>query len=113
MEGTGELWTKYMLNPYGDYALFILNTTGELLKSSDDVRDYLDKLVTSRGLTTADRKLLEDNYIDFNEYSEFHDNVKTSGFGRWKGEDELFDDIIITRPDENIPLGLGADFAIM
>lgn len=28
-------------------------------------------------------------------------------------QDELFDDIIITRPDENIPLGLGADFAIM
>ena len=24
LEGTGELWTKYMLNPYGDYALFIL-----------------------------------------------------------------------------------------
>lgn len=92
LEETGELWTKYLMNPDGDYALFILNTTGELLKSTDDVKNYLDKLESSRGLTAEDRKLLEDKFVDFNEYSEVHDNEKTSGFGRWKGEDRRFNE---------------------
>ncbi len=84
LDATGELWTKYMLTPDGDdYAVFILNTTGELLKSTDDVKNYLDKIEKTRGLTSEDRKILEDKYIDFEAYT----YEATTGYGRWKGED--------------------------
>ena len=82
LEGTGELWTKYMMNSDGGYALFMLNTTGELLKSKIDVADFLSKL----NFTDEDKKLLE-NFVE-PEYS----NNGITGYGRWKGEDNSLSD---------------------
>ena len=84
LDVTGELWTKYMMNINGDsYAVFLLDTTGELLKSEDDVLEYLDKIKISRNISDEDMNLIKQKYVEFDEY--VYEN--TSGWGRWKGED--------------------------
>ncbi|MBP3596626.1 MAG: C39 family peptidase [Clostridia bacterium] len=82
LEGTGELWTKYMMNPDGGYALFILNTTGELLKSPDEVTAFFNK----SNFTDEDKELLKD-FVQ-SEYS----NNGITGYGRWEGEDNSLSD---------------------
>ena len=77
------MWTRYMLTSEGKYALFVLDTNGELLKSSEQVEKYFEKLKNSTDFLGTDEELLK-KYIDSNEFI-YKNN---SGYGRWLGEDK-------------------------
>lgn len=92
LEYTGELWTKYVKDNKGNYAVFWINSDGNFFKNDSEIDDFLDKLQSTKGLTDEERQIIENDKFLSKSYSYVDSSAGTiNTYAQWKAEtDEDF-----------------------